>query len=133
MIFLFREFYVFIYFFQIFQENLFDEINADIPSKLGPSFAKTVFIIPQEKDAQSSSSEKPKIEFELKDGGKTTSSEFSDFMSKEKDEKAFSGRKTSKEPLKNELLVEKTIHEDNVYLQVTFSTSLIRFISKLIG
>lgn len=94
-------------------ENLFDEINADIPAKVGPSFAKTI-ILPNEKDSKFSSNiEKPKIEFEIKslDESSKKPSDFLKLIDKEKEAKT-----TKEEP------VEKTIRDDNVYLQVFYNS-----------
>jgi hypothetical protein len=84
-----------------------------MPAKIGPSFAKTV-ILPEEKDVKSSSfsnGEKPKIEFELKSVGESSkkASDFMSMMNKEKE-----NRPSREEP------IEKTIRDDNVYLQVFF-------------
>jgi hypothetical protein len=81
-----------------------------MPAKVGPSFAKTV-ILPQEKDSKVSLNEKPKIEFELKSAGESSekTSDFMSIMNKEKESKQL-----------REVPVEKTIRDDNVYLQVSF-------------
>ena len=84
-----------------------------MPSKIGPSYVKTVSIISQQEtdtQGETANKEKPKIEFELKDTGlqssaSTKKNNFSNFM------------ENQNKPAKEEI-VEKNINDDNVYLQV---------------
>ena len=88
-------------------KSLFDEINANVAVKEGPSHAKTIILDKSEKSTS-------KIEFEKKESGESaTKSDFSSIISDKSDKNVFESRKAE-----NEEPTTLGQNKNNVYLQV---------------